>query len=1146
MSKLKIGTILSDRFRIQQEVTKGGTTTVYRALDLETEGKVAIKAFDRDQHLPLIEQEFFRREVSALSELKHPNIVRIIANSIGTDNFPAFIVLEWIDRDLITERNNGSNSAFSGWDDYLEVLGLPILEALAFAHQRACVHRDIKPANILIDADGTPRLADFGISKLSRELLPRVTLREFTSPPFTPPEADKGYRLYSRDVFGFAAVAVWALNEQPLTDYQTLINAARCLDIPEEPRNLIISCLSDNPDLRPETALPLLHELKSLHNKRKFTWVSKSLPTITLGLSNSARKKLSICRGVSDIDRASMDAYVESDLRDTPHVAFDQPPAGKSPRPDNFVLLGGECSYIIAPSDRDDSMSIITALQNDPDSQTRRKSQSRPCPAKFRLLKTPGALLQNQAVELLNEAVSVPAAADNSPIGTLLSAWDRTLDAREAFARDVVPDILYDGIEIDGPTIALLTTSDLQNVTQQQAWTISVEKGRTIKGEVFKTSPGKIILYLQNCSPEEVPSSGTAKLDIGALRHAINRQRFAIDQIRSRTAVRADMGEILFQPKLIKPPIKIDCGSAEIVDLDQPQFRAFEAALGSDDMLLVQGPPGTGKTRFISKLITEEIRRNPRCKILLTSQTNVAIDHALSALHLSNPNLRLLRVTGRNTDRVASSSEPFQLDSLLDKWTKNVSEQSLANLKVWAQSKGFDWKKLTLGRRIRQVILCRTAQRRLRKELQLLDVEIRPLEPTQFARSRSPAPDPIFMSRQEDLRAAIDAEHTELEDHYEWFRQKFKGNDFGTKLTQLDDDGLERLLASQLGVITEEVETRLKIYDDWSRRFGRDDSFIELLCGDVNVVAATCLGLSRVETSTQLKFDLCVMDEAGKAHSTEALVPMCRAKRWVLVGDPKQLQPYEEEALRSEEYRERFEISDEAVEPMFDRLWRGAPQSSRVTLTRQYRMVAPIGSMVSKCFYDNEIENAPREIDKSLERILGSSLAWISTSDLPNRNEIRARLSYVNPCEIDCVLDLLRDCQKAFQGTERKVSVLCLSGYGAQVSALEQHLYTERSKFSNLDIECNTVDAVQGREASIVIFSIVRSNMDGLSGFLREFRRVNVALSRARDVLAIVGDHKFVAQAKDMGPLQSVLSYIRSVPVGAGVHLQCLKPMEKN
>ena len=83
-----------------------------------------------------------------------------------------------------------------------------------------------------------------------------------------------------------------------------------------------------------------------------------------------------------------------------------------------------------------------------------------------------------------------------------------------------------------------------------------------------------------------------------------------------------------------------------------------------------------------------------------------------------------------------------------------------------------------------------------------------------------------------------------------------------------------------------------------------------------------------------------------------------------------------------------------------------------------------------------------------------------------------------------------------------------------------------RHSFPHLEIECSTIDTVQGREADVIIFSVTRSNEDLRAGFLGEIRRINVGLSRARELLIIVGDDEFVRRAPGAEPLCRVLRYI--------------------
>lgn len=1131
MKNLRVGDVIETRFVIQKEVARGGSTTVYRALDLKIEDTfVAVKAFDRDAHLPKIQQEFFRREVSALAELKHPNIVRIITSSVGTDLIPAFIALEWVPRDLVSYREAKASHTFEDWDSFIEQIGLPVLDAIAFAHQRGCVHRDIKPANILIDIDGSPKLADFGISKLKCDLQPRVTLQEFASRPFAPPEADTGERMFSRDVFGFAAVAIWSLSNRHLTSYAELMEECERLGVPREAKDLLLECISRDPMLRPESGLALRHRLKAIHAKRALSFISSEFPIITLALTNTARAQLALIRGVDAQDRGGMNAFVEADLRDAPRVTADKGVTLDQRAISSYWLYGGEWTYRIAPNIQTNGMAVTQVKHHEVDALIKRKSEARVCHARFKLTPILNALSTDESVELLDADLVSASHDDSCPIDTLLASWGRTLELREAFAKDAVPDVRYDGIQCEPPLVTLLTVASVDTISVEQPWRIPVDGKAPFRGEVFKVSPGRITLYLRDGDATSIPKSGTAQLDLGALKTTLIRQQEAIDRVKTRTATRADFGELVFQPKLSALPKVTAVDAREHSSLDASQHIAYETALATNDFLLVEGPPGTGKTRFISHLIAEEVLRFPRIRILLTSQTHVAIDNALDAVHRVNPKMPLLRICRRGSTRVAATSDQFLLDAQLSRWKRDVTRESSRTLQTWAESNGLDYKKLVIGSRLQQILSKRTLLSKYRAEIKRIQ------ELAGYHQA-----DPVLEAEEDEARISLESEKAELETLYLFFKQI--PGEFDKKVRDASEEDLSKLVTSYLPQsepLAGQARQRMELQTEWIQRFGRDDSFTELLCCEVNVVAATCLGLAQVESNSPLEFDLCIMDEAGKAHATEALVPLCKARRWILVGDPNQLPPFEDEALRTQEYRERFDITDEAVEPLFDRLLRLVPRGCKTRLSKQYRMVPPIGSMVSNCFYDGKLENSDRKPDPLLGGILGCSLAWLTTNKLSDRREVSAGLSFVNPCEIQKVLELLGDFQTALSGSDRKVEVLCISGYGAQVQALQKQLNAECSSFPNLVIECNTIDAIQGREASVVIFSVVRSNPNGRVGFLREFRRINVALSRARDVLAIVGDHQFVEQATDLGALQSVLTYIKAEP--DGVQMQVFEP----
>jgi eukaryotic-like serine/threonine-protein kinase len=155
-----IGTLIGDRFRLEEKIGSGGMSSVYRAFDPTLERWVAIKLMHRDISSDPDQLERFRREARAVAQLNHPHVVTVI--DAGEDEGAPYIVFEYVEGETLKDRirRNGR---------------LPVAEAVAYAieigralecaHSHRLVHRDVKPQNVLIDPDGRAKVTDFGIAR---------------------------------------------------------------------------------------------------------------------------------------------------------------------------------------------------------------------------------------------------------------------------------------------------------------------------------------------------------------------------------------------------------------------------------------------------------------------------------------------------------------------------------------------------------------------------------------------------------------------------------------------------------------------------------------------------------------------------------------------------------------------------------------------------------------------------------------------------------------------------------------------------------------------------------------------------------------------------------------------------------------------
>jgi superfamily I DNA and/or RNA helicase len=148
----------------------------------------------------------------------------------------------------------------------------------------------------------------------------------------------------------------------------------------------------------------------------------------------------------------------------------------------------------------------------------------------------------------------------------------------------------------------------------------------------------------------------------------------------------------------------------------------------------------------------------------------------------------------------------------------------------------------------------------------------------------------------------------------------------------------------------------------------------------------------------------------------------------------------------------------------------------------------------------------------------------------PSREENAVNNTFENLLEVNWARIVLGRLEAAATRHAQSISVAVIAGYSAQVSRLFEMTDRNASDWPSLKVTCNTVDAFQGKQADVCIYSVTLSNRKNKLRFLKERPRLNVALSRARSALIIIGDHHFCMKARGLNPFKPVIDWVENNP----------------
>ena len=275
------------------------------------------------------------------------------------------------------------------------------------------------------------------------------------------------------------------------------------------------------------------------------------------------------------------------------------------------------------------------------------------------------------------------------------------------------------------------------------------------------------------------------------------------------------------------------------------------------------------------------------------------------------------------------------------------------------------------------------------------------------------------------------------------------------------------------------------------------------LFDEAHVVASTLVG-SANRVLEGMKFGTLFIDEAAQALEAACWIPMRRVTRVVLAGDHCQLPPMVKSIAA---------LKAGLGKSLMERIVEHKPDV--VTLLKiQYRMNEKIMKFSSDWFYHGEVESAPQTRNRGILD-LDEPIEWRDSKVDDEEGDsgesfVGESFGRINKAEAQLTLDTLEDYFKKI-GKQRildeHIDVGVISPYRAQVQYLRR-LIRKRESFKPYrhSISVNTVDGFQGQERDIILISLVRSNDQGQIGFLNDLRRMNVAITRARMKLIILGD----------------------------------------
>lgn len=1051
---------------------------VFEIEENNTEKHYAMKVI-RGINTPLY-NVIFEREVGALTRLRTcENIVRLEHFDISDEEQYGKcgrIFMEYIHGQTLEKTNVIELSASEKFNIINQVI-----KAVQIAHENSIIHRDINPKNIMVTQDKRIKLIDFGISKI-KDMVNTATLYQFATNRYAAPEVHNHSENATEqsDIYSLGAVFYFTFTgeEPPIAnEFESKLLKTGGIDI--DLKEVILKMVKLSPQDRYKDIFEVRKSLLKLFNR-----FSKSNRTFIISIET---RKIEHMRNMSLIP--SDVKYLEL-LQNNIYEDFLESYIfieNENTENEKYIIHGLHYSFECFYDDENQVFQVdkVNKLQPYKREEMKKKAMFINGDVVFILStrKAPNNNNYELTIDVKGHKKEYLSTQNiNNEYTKNFYIWHKLLEIMEEEYKNNVVKINYISFKFENN--CYIFSIDEQSYylldENRKELTFIYEKENGKKGKAVEIGNLESIYiendnyYLKVCavsrnSNSKLPQKGVICEDYRKNLTLINREMKAINAFNNEDYISSSNLKSIFSG-ISYPSYFNDPQAINFFndELDSAQRTAVRKALNSQDICLIQGPPGTGKTNVIIEIIRQIFDINLKGNIFKQ---------------------KILLVS--------------QAHPAVDKMLEDLDKSSNDNSKVIRIGRDENLTEMVKQKYAVEYVQARWVKKVIDNSNYFADNLLSSLgiEKEEFI-SYYEAKTEIFFSREEDKKT----EATSFVTHFE---NKYK--------ELLDNKDFKSLIVQR----------------DWVNRvIGRTDIQQHFIKNAV-IVAGTCTGFVSNNAIHDMIFDYVIIDEAAKATFPELLISIIRAKKVIMVGDHKQLPPVlDEELIRNS--KKKFEESgldyNNLYNSIFMKLFDHVPAENKQVLNTQYRMHPAIGSMVSQLFYDNQISNGlPISLrTHPINRYNGLAAVWIDTSNCIDKYDDRVSTSYRNLLEASIVKEQLKIVNDALAGHNFDVGII--TPYNGQKVLIRREIQPIVCNNITGEVVVNSVDAFQGGQKDIIIYSTVRSsNRRKNIDFLKSKERLNVSFSRAKRLLIIVGDIQFLNDPSiDDNKFPQIVKYIKT------------------